>query len=48
MIRFDNSIFPPLALSIAEACKASGLGRTTIFAAIKAGQLSAVKAGGRT
>ncbi len=48
MIRFEDSALPPLALSIAEACKASGLGRTTIFAAIKAGQLRAIKAGGRT
>lgn len=39
---------PPFALSVAEACRLSGLGRTTIFAAIKEGRLRAVKAGGRT
>lgn len=38
----------PIAVSIAEACRMSGLGRTTIFAEIKVGRLRAVKAGGRT
>ena len=32
---------PPLALSIEATCKASGLGRTTIYAAIKSGHLVA-------
>lgn len=37
-----------LAYSIREACEASSLGRTSIYAAIAAGRLSARKVGGRT
>ena len=41
---------PPskLAYSINEACHASTLGRTTIYAHIAAGRLKAVRIGGRT
>jgi excisionase family DNA binding protein len=42
----DNTF--PRAYSVAEVCDASGLGRTTIYAAIKSGQLVARKAGMRT
>jgi excisionase family DNA binding protein len=37
----------PLALSIDEACKVARAGRTSIYQAIKAGQLRAVKRGRR-
>lgn len=45
----SNSNDPPkLAYSIKEACKASSLGRTTIYAHIAAGRLLARRIGGRT
>jgi excisionase family DNA binding protein len=37
-----------LAYSIRDACEASSLGRTTIYALIGAGKLQAVRIGGRT
>lgn len=37
-----------LAYSIKEACKASSLGRTTLYALIAAKRLRAVRVGGRT
>lgn len=37
-----------LAYSIREACEASSLGRTTIYALIGQGRLHAVRVGGRT
>lgn len=37
-----------LAYSIKEACAASSLGRTTIYAHIASGRLTAHKVGGRT
>ncbi|WP_095012688.1 helix-turn-helix domain-containing protein [Tsuneonella mangrovi] len=37
-----------LAYSIKEACKASSLGRTTIYSHIAAGRLIARRIGGRT
>lgn len=37
-----------LAYSIKEACRASSLGRTTLYAHIAAGRLRAVRIGGRT
>jgi excisionase family DNA binding protein len=41
--------FPPkIAYSVKEACKASSLGRTSIYAHISAGRLKAVRVGGRT
>jgi excisionase family DNA binding protein len=39
---------PKLTYSIREACQASSLGRTTIYAHIAAGRLPVVKVGGRT
>ena len=39
---------PKLTYSINEACKASSLGRTTIYAHIGAKRLRAVRVGGRT
>lgn len=37
-----------LAYSISEACRATSLGRTSIYARIKSKELSAIKVGGRT
>lgn len=39
---------PKIAYSIKEACKASSLGRTTIYSHIAAGRLRANRIGGRT
>lgn len=39
---------PKLAYSIREACHATSLGRTTVFAHIAAGRLKAHRIGGRT
>ena len=39
---------PKLAYSISEACAASSLGRTSIYAHIASGRLHAVRIGGRT
>ena len=39
---------PKLAYSIKEACRASSLGRSTIYAHIAAGTLKARRIGGRT
>lgn len=38
----------PLAISIAEAVRMVGLGRTSLYAAIAAGKLTTKKAGRRT
>jgi excisionase family DNA binding protein len=39
---------PKIAYSIKEACRASSLGRTTLYAHIAANRLKAVRVGGRT
>lgn len=41
-------ITPKIAYSIREACRASSLGRTTLYGHIAAGRLRAVRIGGRT
>ena len=46
-MKFDRHL-PKLAFSIKEACQASSLGKTTIYAHISAGHLRAVRIGGRT
>ena len=38
----------PLAFTVAGACRLSGLGRTTLYAAMKSGALPARKCGRRT
>jgi excisionase family DNA binding protein len=38
----------PFAFTIIAACRLTGLGRTTIYAALKSGALSARKCGRRT
>lgn len=43
----EKSDPPRLAYSIKEACRASSLGRTTIYAHISARRLRAVRIGGR-
>ena len=40
--------FPKVSYSIREACAATSLGRTTVYAHIAAGRLQAVRVGGRT
>jgi len=42
------SQFPKVSYSIREACAATSLGRTTVYAHIAAGRLQAVRVGGRT
>ena len=37
-----------LAYTIAEACAAAGIGRTSLYKAIRSGQLRAIKCSGRT
>ena len=44
----ENHDPPKIAYSIKEACKASSLGRTTIYSHIAAGRLRANRIGGRT
>jgi excisionase family DNA binding protein len=39
---------PKIGYSIKEACRASSLGRTTLYAHIAANRLKAVRIGGRT
>lgn len=39
---------PPLAVSIAEAVRLSGIGRSSVYVAIKSGALPIRKAGRRT
>lgn len=39
---------PKLAYSIREACQASSLGRTTLYALIAAKRLPVIRVGGRT
>ena len=38
----------PLAYTVQDACKAAGLGRTTLYELIAAGRVRAMKAGSRT
>jgi excisionase family DNA binding protein len=44
----ESSPNAPLALGIAEACRAAGVGRSTIYENINSGALRARKAGRRT
>ncbi len=44
----DKNHQAKIAYSIKEACRATSLGRTTIFAHIAAQRLKAVRIGGRT
>jgi len=44
----ETNDHPKIAYSIKEACRASSLGRTTLYAHIAANRLRAVRIGGRT
>ena len=44
----DHSSPAKIAYSVKEACAASSLGRTKLYALIAAGDLQAVRVGGRT
>jgi len=44
----ERSEPPKLGYSIREACRASSLGRTTIYSHIAAGRLRVTRVGGRT
>lgn len=48
LMQTDKNDPPKIAYSIKEACKASSLGRTTLYARISDGSLRAVRIGGRT
>ncbi len=43
----ESELLPPLACSLAETVRVSGLGRTTIYELIATGQLRSVKRVGR-
>lgn len=45
---FEDSKIPQQAMSVADFCRAYGLGRTLVFELIKAGTLTAKKCGRRT
>jgi excisionase family DNA binding protein len=44
----DERAPAPLAYTVPDACKAAGLGRTTLYELIAAGRVRAMKAGTRT
>ena len=41
-------VIPTFALTVQDACKATGLGRTTLYSLIADGKLDARKSGART
>lgn len=47
-MKIENLEPPKIAYSIKEACRASSLGRTTLYAHISANRLRAIRIGGRT
>lgn len=47
-MRTTRDFSPPLAYGVADACQRLGVGRTTIYELIKAGELRPVKIGART
>jgi excisionase family DNA binding protein len=48
MTIIDERAPAPLAYTVPDACKAAGLGRTTLYELIAAGRVRAMKAGTRT
>jgi excisionase family DNA binding protein len=46
-IAYSNDQFPRLALSIAAAAKALGVGRTRFYQLLKDGEIAAIRCGGR-
>jgi excisionase family DNA binding protein len=44
----DANNIEPLALTINDACKAIGIGRTSLYELIRQGRLKTIKVAGRT
>jgi excisionase family DNA binding protein len=44
----DTDYLTPIAMTIADVTRRTGIGRTSIFEAIRHGRLRAIKAGSRT
>lgn len=47
-MKTDMTKLPKIAYSIREACQATSLGKTSVYAHIAAGRLQAKRIGGRT
>jgi excisionase family DNA binding protein len=47
LLRLETSAMSKIAYSVAEAVKVTGIGRTTLYAAIKSGRLQTRKIGRR-
>jgi excisionase family DNA binding protein len=47
-VRLENIMMKQESFSVSDVCKATGLGRTSVFELIKRGKLRAIKAGRRT
>jgi excisionase family DNA binding protein len=48
MLKQSSNSLPKLSYGVAEAVQATGVGRSTLYAAMAAGKLRAIKLGSRT